>query len=209
MAFGTRIVALSRAAVQAKATPPSGNAQEVIWHQCYDTQTYTSAATVRMVFFAAAQADTTLSNLPSAGMFPSPQSLQIYDICMDVLSIVPVSTSATQTGVLNDMALLFLGSTQRPIWTLEISDKKYGPYSLTVLHGTGGPSGFGFSSDGAEIIQYARNEPGSGWTYNGAVIIPEQSNFKLTVDYSTFATLSGATCLFRASLFGVLNRRVL
>ena len=142
--LGSRFRPMSAAAVEAAATPPSGNSQEAIWHQLYDTQTFTSAATTRMNFFAATNADKTLSNLEQGGTLPKPQSLQIYNICLDVLAVVPVSTSATITGVLNDFALLFLGSAQRPTWTLTISSKAYGPYSLTTLGGTGGPTGFGF-----------------------------------------------------------------
>jgi hypothetical protein len=206
--FGAPFRARSRAAVQAAATPPSGHAQEAIWHQVYDSQTYTSGATVTQTFFAVTNADKTLSNLPQGGVFPSPQSLQIHNVCCDVLSAIPVTTSATLDGVLNDLALLLMGSAQRPVWTLEISDKKYGPYSLTTLHGTGGPSGFGFSSDGAEIIQFAKNDPAGGWNYFGRVIIPEQNNFRIVLDWAAFATLS-ANKIIRVSMFGVLGRRVL
>ena len=206
--LGAPFRAKSRAAVQAAATPPSGHAQEAIWHQVYDSQTYTDNVTVTMTFFQVTNADKTLSNLPQGGVFPSPQSLQIHNICCDILSPVPVSTSATLTGVLNDLALLLFGSAQRPVWTLEISDKKYGPYSLTTLGGTGGPTGFGFSGDGAEIIEFAKNDPSGGWNYFGRVIIPEQNNFKLIIDYAAAADVT-ENKIFRVSMFGVLGRRVL
>lgn len=208
--FGARFRALPKAAVEAAATPPSGNAQEAIWHQLYDTQTFTSAATTVMTFFANTNADKTLSNLEQGGTLPRPQSLQIYDITLDIMLAAPVSTAAGGVaGVLNDLALLLLGSGQRPTWTLSISSKNYGPYSLTTLHGTGGPTGFGWGTFTAEeSIQFAKNDPGAGWNYFGRVIIPEQVSFGLTINYAATATLTG-DARFRASLFGVLNRRVL
>jgi hypothetical protein len=207
--FGARYQALSKAAVEARATPNSGNSAEAIWHQLYHSLTYTSGATTRLVFFQdTAGGDKTLSNMETGGALPRPQSLQIHNICVDVLSIIPVTTSATLTGVLNDLALLLFGSAQRPTWTLHISSKAYGPYSLTTLHGTGGPTGFGFSGDGAEIIQFAKNDPDGGWNYFGNVIIPEQVNFDIELNWAAFATMSENKIL-RVSLFGVLNRRVL
>jgi hypothetical protein len=208
MGFGSRFSALPKGAVEQAATPPSGNAQEAIWHQLYDSQTFTDNSSVVLTFFQTANADKTLSNQEQGGTLPKPQSLRIYDICLDILSPVPVSTSATLTGVLNDLALLIFGSAQRPTWTLSISSKSYGPYSLTVLHGTGGPDGFGFSSDGAEIIQYAKNAGSPGWNYFGRVIIPEQVPFFMTINYAATADVT-ENKIFRASLFGVLQRRVL
>lgn len=206
--FGARFTALPGQTVEAQASPPSGGSEEAIWHQIYDSQTFTDNTTTRMVFFQAANADRTLSNMDQGGALPRPQKLQLYNVCLDILSIIPVTTSATLTGVLNDLALLMIGSAQRPTWTLFISQKAYGPYSLTTLGGTGGPTGFGFSGDGAEIIEYARNDPSGGWNYFGRVIIPEQVNFTTEINYAATADIS-ENKIFRFSLFGVLNRRSL
>lgn len=206
--FGARFQAESKAQVEAGATPPSGSAAENIWHQIYDTQTYTDAVTTRLVFFQTANADKTLSNMEQGGSLPRPQSLKIHNICLDVLSVIPVTTSATIDGVLNDLALLLFSSGARPTWTLNISNKAYGPYSLTTLHGTGGPTGFGFSSDGAEIIQFAKNDPAGGWNYYGRVTIPEQINFNIELNWAAAANMT-ADKLLRVSMFGQLLRRVL
>lgn len=208
--FGAPFRALPKAAVEAASTPPSGNAQEAIWHQLYDTQTFVSAATVRLDFFRTTVADATLSNMNTGGTLPRPLSLQIHNISCDFLSATPVSTAAGGVaGILNDLALLLLGTTQRPTWELVISDKTYGPYSLTTLHGTGGPAGFGYGTFTAEeSIQYARNEPGGGWNYFGRVIIPEQVQFRVALIWNATATLTGDTRV-RLSMFGVLGRRVL
>ncbi len=151
-------------------------------------QTFTSAATTRMVFFQAANADRTLSNMDQGGAFPRPQKMRLFNLCLDILNPIPVSTAATLTGALNDLALLLIGSAQRPTWTLNISQKAYGPYSLTTLGGTGGPVGIVGSGDGAEIIQFAKNDPSGGWNYFGRVTIPEQVNFFTEINYAATAT---------------------
>lgn len=206
--FGAPYRALSKNAIEAAATPPSGHAQEAIWHQAYDTQLFTSGTTTRLVFFQALQADRTLSNMEQAGSFPKPQSLQIHQITCDVLSILPTTLTGDITGVLTDLALLIFGANERPTWTLNISNKNYGPYSLTTLHGTGGPAGSGWSGATITGMQYARNEPGPGWNYCGRVIIPEQVNFSVELNWAATATMT-ANKRIRLSLFGVLGRRVL
>lgn len=205
--FGAPFRPLTKGQTEAMATPPSGGSAEDIWHQLFDTQPFVSATTVQLTFFRAAQNDRTLSNMPTGGTLPRPQTLRIHNICLDVLSTIPVTTSATLTGVLDDLALIIFGLAQRPTWTLSISDKSYGPYSLTTLHGTGGPHGFGWSGDGAEIIQYARNAVEPGWNYYGRIIIPEQVDFNIVLNWAAAATIT-ADKLIRVSMFGVLGRRV-
>lgn len=210
--FGVPFRPQSNQAVTAGATPPSGNSAEAIWYQLYDTQTFISGTTVSQQFFLSPGTDPTLSNMTQAGTLPSPQTLQIYDITLDVLSIIPLTATATATvaGVLNDLALLIFGAGQRPTWTLSISQKAYGPYSLTVLHGTGGPTGWGWAYGTAAAInyQYARNEQGPGWNYHGRVSILQQMQFSLAINWAATATMTEDKRL-RVSMFGVLNRRVL
>lgn len=205
--FGAAFKAIPSAAVDAAATPAAGTSAEVIWHQLYDTQTYTDAVTTRLEFFTQATNDRTLTNMPTPGILPRFQMMRIYNVCLDVLSIIPVTTSATITGVLNDLALLLIGSNQRPTWTLNISSKDYGPYSLSALHGTGGPDGFGFSGDGAEIIQYARNACWPGWNYMGRVTLREQVPFFVVATWAAAADMTEDKRL-RLSFFGVLNRNI-
>lgn len=207
-AFGAKFRAMPRAALQAAATPPSGRSQESIWHAVYDTQTYVDNTTTRLTFFSATNADKTLSNLEAAGQFPSPQTFQIYSINADWFTAAPVSTGAGGvTGDLDDLARLML--TGRPTWTLNISNKAYGPYPMTLLHATGGPTGFGWGTFTAEeSIQYARNTDAPGWNYFGRVIIPEQVSFNIVVDWAAVVDTT-ADWRLRLVMCGVLARRVL
>jgi hypothetical protein len=208
--FGAHFTPLSNDQVRALAQPPSGNAAECIYHQYYDTQLFTSASTDEQQFFAVSNSDKTITNLPQGGQLPAPQLFQIYDVCCDILPVTPVSTvAAAATGILNDMGLMLFGAGQRGTWLLSISNKNYGPYSLTTLHGTGGPTGWGWGSNSTNLQQFARNDPSPGWNYLGRQIIPEQVNFYIELDWAATSTLEDGNPYVRISMFGVLNRRTL
>jgi hypothetical protein len=203
-----RIIARPFAAVNQQAIAPSGTSPEAIWHQAYDTQTYTSASTTTLDFFAAINADKSLSNMEAAGQFPAPQVFELYNICLDLWGATAplVSTTADTTGTANDNALLlFLG---RPVWKFTLQNKTYGPYKLTTLHGTGGPQVFfaGTTAAGAST-QFAKNDPSSGWNYNKSITIPAQTSFQFNISWSAAQTLT-KNYLLCVSLFGVLSRAV-
>lgn len=208
--FGARFNAASRGALRRKSTPPSGESPEAIWQQYYDTQTFVSATTVRLQFFQTTNVDATLSNMPAAAQLPDPQWLSIWDVTCDFLvQNTSVAGAVGVTGVYNDLALLLLIG--RATWTLSISDKRYGPYSLTLLHGTGSPVGFIAANGTAaatEQHQLASNALNPGWNYKGSLIIPPKTNFNIEVVWSATQTLT-ANVPIRLSLHGILSRRVL
>lgn len=209
MGFGHRFNAASRAALRQQATPPAGNAPEAIWQQFYDTQLYTSGATISSTFFGVTNTDRTISNMPSAGQLPDPQWLSIWDITCDFLTEnTSVAGALDVTGEYNDLArLLKVG---RGTWTLTISDKQYGPYSLTLLHATGGPVGTVFPGNTAVTgnQQAANNALNSGWTYSGSLMIPPKTNFQLELRWGAAQVLT-TNVNIRISLHGILSRRVL
>jgi hypothetical protein len=208
--LGTRFKAATRAQLRAASTPPSGASPEAIWHQFYDTQTYTDATTTRLTFFQSTNVDATITNMPAAGQLPDPQWLSIYNVTLDFLNEGPtVSSAGAATGQLNDVSLLLMVG--RPTWTLNISDKRYGPYSLSALHGTGAPAGNVGGGSGAAndfTIQYGHNALNPGWNYSGTLIIPPKTNWNVEVVWSGAQDLTGDVKL-RLSLFGILSRRVL
>ena len=215
--FGAHFEAMTNEQVAALAQPPAAGVAECIYQQYYDTQLFTSATTLQQRFFQVSNADQTITNLPQGGQLPAPQLLQVYDICCDILPITPVSLTTavgpmTAAGQLNDFGLILFGDGQRGIWLLSVSNKTYGPYSLTTLHGTGGPTGWFAGSSIATssgMLQYARNDPSPGWNYLGRQIIPQQVNFYIEYDWAAVSTLAGGNPHIRTSMFGVLNRRTL
>lgn len=209
MGLGVRFNAATRARLRRMATPPSGDSPEAIWHQLFDTQTYVDNTTTRLTFFQTTNADQTITNMPSAGQLPDPQWFTLYDITCDFLTQNTSVVGATDvTGEYNDLSLLL--KVGRPTWTLTISDKRYGQYSLTCLHATGGPVGFLAAGNTAATgnQQLANNAFTPGWNYEGSITIPPKTNFQIEVNWSAAQNLT-ANVLIRLSLFGILSRRVL
>jgi len=206
--FGTNYQALPAAVVRAQATPQSGMSQEAIWHCLYDTNSFVSNATTRLTFFDTARGDITLSNMDSAGQLSNDQTLQVHNVCVDLWPAAGVSSAAVATSVgnLNDAQLILLVG--RPVWTLNMSSKKYGPYPLTALHGTGGPTGMGWGTFTAiHSLQYARNTDSPGWNYFGKITLLPQSAFNVEIVWTAVQVLT-ADWRLRFSFFGVLNRKV-
>ena len=189
-----------------KAIPASGRSPEAIWHLIYDTKVYTDNTTVSLNFFDSTNVGTLdLSNMELPGQFPAPQVFDIHGIFCDLWTAAGVSTSATVTGNINDlMLLMFVG---RPRWILTIQQKNYGPYPLRTLHSLGAPKVFGFSSDGAEILQQAANDNCPGWNYNGALTIPASTAFQFNVTWAAAQDLT-ADWRVQISMSGKLSRAV-
>lgn len=205
MGFGTRFKVATRGQLRQMSTPPSGASPEAIWHQFYDTQNYLTAATTTLTFFAAANPNLNLSNMETGGQLSDPQWLSIWDVTCDFIT-QNTSDAGAILGELNDLSLLL--KVGLPTWTLTISDKNYGPYSLSVLHGTGGPSGNVDAGTLAVGAQYANNMPTPGWNYKGSLIIPPKTSFRIVVNWNAAQATTLAILPIRLSLFGILSRRV-
>ena len=204
--FGVRFNAASRQALARASTPASGSGPEAIWHELYDTQTYVDNTTTRLQFFQVTNVDQTITNMPAAGQLPDPQYFSVYQICVDYLTQNTVGAAASVVGELNDIKLLMMVG--RPVWTLTISDKRYGPYSLSVLHGTGAPVGGVDAGTAVEIHQWGSAPLNAGWNYQGSIIIPPKVNFGIEVVWAG-AQNTTANVNLRVALFGILSRRVL
>lgn len=211
MGFGTRFKTASRAQLRARATPPSGASPESIWHQAFDTQDFVSAATVDLSFFLETDTDRTITNMQAAGAFPEPQWLTIYDITLDMRGDVVSSVVGVDQGVGRGRDLGRILLVGRGTWLLNISDKNYGPYTLTTLHGTGGPIVYGWSGNTAATgnAQYAINTLSPGWNYYGSLIIPPKTNFNVALHWGAAQTLNATPVPLVLSLWGILSRRVL
>ena len=48
-----------------------------------------------------------------------------------------------------------------------------------------------------------------GWNYFGRIIIPEQNNFNIVVNYAAAQATTATPIPVRITMFGVLSRRVL
>lgn len=198
---------LTKAALQAISDPQLAGQPEVIPWILYDAQTYTSASTTSLTFFQTVQTDRTLGNMQSQGQLPDPQYLVLHYVTCDVLN--QVTTGAGVVGALQDVELLIKAG--RPVFTLTMSDKIYGPFPLRACHSLGGGTGIinGTQAAGTSLQQGNVGIPGSGgYPFCGAVVIPPKVGFKVTVDWSAAQTLTGNATI-QLGLCGALYRRVL
>lgn len=189
------------------ANPVEAGQGEAISHILYDTQTYTSAATTTLTFFSNTQTDKTLSNLQAAGQLADPQWFEIHNLGLDILN--DASTAANETGIADDIQKIMLVG--RPIFTLNLSDKQYGPYPLSFLHTSGGFVG-SITGTAAATNNIAVGNNGlsdGGWNWRGSVIIPPKVGFFVTVQWAAAQTLAAGNPPLRFWMAGVLQRRVL
>jgi hypothetical protein len=95
-----------------------------------------------------------------------------------------------------------------------MSNKRYGPFSLTMTAATGGATfsgyGYGTAANGTSAGVVNNGIPGSGgYPFSGALVIPPKIGFDITIRFGTAVTLVTTPLNIRISLVGALYRRVL
>lgn len=200
--------AKSRAALKGDVTPRdvAGGQSEALPWAFFDTATYTSATTTELTFFTTARASRQLTNMATPGQLPDPQFFEVFYMGLDIL-VAPAATAWS------DVDALLSGDTAAnggPTFQFELAGKNYAGFPLTFLHESGGVRGFGFSTVSADAQEYARNAaPDGGWCVDGAIVIPPQQGFSITITWPNAVTLAGGNPALRPWLAGTLHRRVL
>jgi len=189
------------------SNPGSQTGPEALPWCLYDTQTFPAAGIARLRFFNQTNADRTLTNMETGGQLSDPQFFEIWNLMMDFQLAGP-TINAAAAGQANDLDLLL--KTQRATFTLNISNKNYGPFPATLLHATGGGVGNVFGTTAAAgSIQYVNNGvQDGGWSWGGAVIIPPKVGWFIDLEFAGIQAISAETNI-RIALNGVLHRRVL
>jgi hypothetical protein len=204
------IQAKSTATLTSESTPTSGTDLEAVPWDMFDTNTTAfanAAVSVNAAFFQVVQADPTLGNMQMPGALPAPQWLEPAALAVDILSVP--STGAALQGALSDHANIL--KTVRSVFNIKVSQKDYGTFPLMLAHSIGGEIGFISSTVATSSQQYANNGiADGGWWLDGAIIIPSQQNFIVSILTSATAlTLQLTPTPVRANLWGALHRRVL
>lgn len=204
--------ALTKDELDALANPLSASQPEVVPWQLFDTQTVANAAAGPFTYFTALNTDKTLCNMEGPGQLPDPQYMVVHYVACDILQIPTATALANEPnqGLGNVENLL---KTCRATFTFNMSNKRYGPFSLTMCHATGGATGSGYgygtAASGTSTFLVNNGIPGSGgYPFSGALIIPPKIGFDVTLNLGAAATLS-ASVNVRMSLVGALYRRVL
>jgi hypothetical protein len=197
----------TRAQLEKLSSPQAvaGGQSEVVYHTIYDTATYTSAATTEIQFFNTARANQQLTNFGGRGQFPEPQFFIPHTIMVDPV-IVPAATAFT------DMHFLLFGTgvagVGSPIISLEYANKTYGPWPLSLAHGTGGPTGMSDTTTAVAANEMALNSyPDGGIWLGDSVCFAPNQQFSVNISWAGAVTL-GANCNIRVSMAGEWYRRV-
>ena len=205
-----RVVARTRPALSRAASPTNAKEPEALPWVLFDTQAWTSASTATQTYYGAVQNDKTLGNMEGPGQLPDPQYFEIHYLGLDFL-LTPNSVAAVAVaGPLNDIAQFLFN--QRGIFTFSISNKRVGPFPLSFLHGSGGPTGYLAITNAASAQknEFANNGIfDGGFCVGGAILIPPKVGFDITIALAAAATLQTTPLNVRSWMAGALYRRVL
>lgn len=205
--------ALTRDDLDGIANPMSASQPEVIPWQLFDTQSLATATSGPLVFFQSINSDKTMSNMEGPGQLPDPQYLVVHYVACDFLQ-APTATALAgepNAALANVENVL---KTTRTVLEFNMSNKRYGPFSLTMTAATGGTTGAGYgygtAANGTSAFLVNNGIPGSGgYPFSGALVIPPKIGFDVTLRLGAACTLVGGPLLIRISLVGALYRRVL
>lgn len=169
--------------------------KEVITAALWDTLLYTSAATVRLEFFAANRATLDLSNMTGNGQLPQPESFLVRTIQV-YFKNRPESTAtaaggAVQPDSLEDICLLaHLGNLQ-----FIVGQKDYGIYPVDSLPAGGGAWGT-LAVNNVLIAGGACSYGNNGFPHTShvfalaiPVLIAPQINFRCIMTWNAAVTL--------------------
>lgn len=189
-----------------RGSPTSVSEPEAFRDVIYDTQSVTSTTT-SLTFFNTLQTDKTLGNLAQAGALPAAQFFAIAAISAELLVIPAAGGAAGGVGV-SDPAVVFV--TERPTFTLTVSDKPYGPVPLVYAGSAGGLSmdGFGTTTADTNAAGLAQNAGNGGYFLGNTVILMPNVQFSLTVNFAAAPSTISTSRNLRITLHGTRYRRV-
>lgn len=179
-------------------------------HWLYDSQLFTFGAgnTTDLFFFQAVNADKTVGNVPNQAMLPSGEYFWPQYAMFDPFFNIEAA-QATSAGLYDEINRLV--HTTHPMWTLTIKSKVYGPWPLSICHGSGGAVGGGLAGIAGPLwVQTGQNGIADGGApIKGIPIIPPMTTFVVQVHWNaTIAVIVAATVLCRFTFAGPYFRAV-
>lgn len=194
------LVALSR--------PQRADQPEALPWVMFDTQAYAAAGSARLTYYATAQTDPTLGNLPN-GTLETYQFFEFHREFLSFLAPLSITTTAAVTGSANDIDILH--KTARGTRTLSIGQKSQGPFPIDYFGRPGGPV-FQGVAEGTEtaparnIIQAGETVMNGGFPHGGAFVLGPQQKMSIFLDFNS--TAISAQMNVRHSILGIFHRRV-
>jgi len=190
-----------------------GGQIEAIGWKWWDTQTFTSAATVQLTNFFNVRATPDLSNMEVAFQLAAPKAFLVRAIQMFYKvrprAVTPATVNGNPaTGTFDDVAQLINTGTMN----LTIGQKLYDMEPTWVLTAGGGAMGFfALAGDVEATASYAQNgvpDPRAVNTLSVPIFIPPQMNFTAVITWPTALTLAGGDTGIQLLLDGDLVRPV-
>lgn len=202
------IQAESRRALELASAPDPGvlGQAEYSWHTIYDTATF-AATTARLDFFNTGRANLELSNFGGRGQFPEPQFFVPYCLMVDY-NYVPGATVFVK-----GLHILFgsgIAGEAAPTIDLQYAQKQYGPWPLSMAHGTGGPVGMSdtFTAVPANMMSVNWKPTGGIWLNGKTCTFAPNENFRVILQWDAAITALPASINIRVAIAGVWYRRV-
>lgn len=175
--------------------PGNANQPEALPWVLFDTQTFTSGTTTRLEFFTTLQTNKSLGNLDLAGSLTRGEYFMIHSIGLDILTPVTQTISTSEVGAISDVQELLFGDAttggDAGRFTFNMLSKSIGPFPLSFLHASGGPTGFLNSGNTAAspVVQYANNGIFDGGFPFGKVVIAPNTQFSVVLEWGGAITL--------------------
>ncbi len=194
--------------LHAAARPNNPDQPEAFADYLFDVRTYLDAATTTLRFYATTQNALTLSSSALSGQLQAGNYFAIDSIRLDYWPDAGWATTAAGgvVGIADDIGLLIYQG--RPVITLNLNQKPYGPWPAIGCNGMGGVNAFGYGTFTAEeSIQFGNNAPGGGLYIGGSIIIPPLTGFFVDIDWSAAQDLTDDYRI-RCTMVGTRYREV-
>src|SRR3990172_970434 len=213
---GYKVQPLSYQELDGLSRPRNTEQPEGLPWVLYDTATFVSGTTTRLEFFTTLQTNKSLGNMDLAGSLTRGEYFMIYTMGLDIL--VPPLLSATGTpeiGALSDIQELLFGDAaglggDSGRFSFNMLSKSIGPFPISFLHASGGPTGFGWAGDtatGQEAASYANNGIFDGGFPFGQLVIAPNTQFSVVLEWGGTVTLVADRAL-RVWMSGVKYRPI-
>lgn len=186
--------------------PVIGGNMEVFRDPLYDTQTYVAAGSALLNFFVNPNADLSLSNLEQGGTVPDPEYFQLWYV-----RVVPLLTDSEAAAPTAWRDMLNIMQQGRPILTLSVMSKPYGPWHVFNM-GAKGPDLVGYSDGaGAGVVSHEAGAGGpdsnGGFCLDGAIWLLPKASFRCSIRWGNPLAVAADT-LIRVELDAVHYRAI-
>jgi hypothetical protein len=208
-----QIAPLTYADLQNLARPQFVDRPEGIPWVLYDTVPTVLSGPTRLEFFTTLQTNKSLGNMDLAGQLTAGEYFMIDSIGLDII-VPPTVTAAASApvGALSDIHEILFGDAvtggDSGRFSFNMLSKSIGPFPISFLHASGGPTGNGWGTETtATTSQYANNGVFDGGFPMASLVIPPSTTFSVVLEWGGATTLVAERAL-RVWMYGTKYRPV-